>query len=115
MGRDRDYPLTPELLENLERLLLAVNIVRAEWGKPLTVVSGYRPGHYNKQAKGARRSSHTICEACDFRDPDKSFAKWCLTNLDVLTRAGLYMENPDFTPTWVHLQIRPTKNRVFNP
>jgi zinc D-Ala-D-Ala carboxypeptidase len=115
MGRDVAQPLTEIQESNLARLLTALNLVRRAYGKPLTVSSGYRPAAINAAAGGAKRSAHMTCEACDFRDLDKTFAKWCLANLDVLVRAGLYLENPDFTPTWVHLQIRPTKNRVFNP
>lgn len=121
MGRDRDYPLTPELETNLIKLLEAVNKLRIDWGKPLVVNSGYRPGHYNKSAKGATRSAHTTCEAVDFRDDNQgTFAKWCLNNLNLLEKYGLYMESPTATQEppsrfWVHLQIRPTKNRVFLP
>lgn len=115
MGRDRDYPLTPEQERNLEKLLIAVNQVRAAYGKPMRVSSGYRPGHYNKAAGGAKNSSHVTCQAVDFADPDRSLAAWCLDNLEVLIEAGLYLEEPAYTPTWVHLQIRPTKKRVFIP
>ena len=119
-GRDRDYPLTPELEENLNKLLDAVNNIRKEWGKPLIVTSGYRPGHYNKNARGAKKSAHMTCEAVDFGDKDGSFGKWCLANLDLLVKYGLYMESPIHTheppnKRWIHLQIRPTKNRVFIP
>lgn len=79
------------------------------------VSSGYRPGRFNKAAGGASRSSHMTCEAVDFKDADGSLAKWCLANLTVLKDAGLYLENPTKTVGWLHVQIRPTKNRVFNP
>lgn len=121
-GRDRDYPLDSELEQNLTRLLDAVNKIRKEWGKPLIVTSGYRPGHYNKSARGAKRSAHMTCEAVDFRDPDGEFGKWCLANLKLLEEAGLYMESPIYTheppaKRWIHLQIRAPKsgNRVFIP
>jgi hypothetical protein len=121
-GRDRDYPLTPEMEQNLNRLLDAVNNVRKEWGKPLVVTSGYRPGHYNKSARGAKKSAHMTCEAVDFRDRDGSFGLWCLANLELLEKNGLYMESPIHTheppnARWVHLQIRrpASGNRVFIP
>ena len=115
MGRDKVHPLTEIQESNLARLLTALNIVRRSYGKPLVVSSGYRPAAINAAAGGAKRSAHMTCEACDFADPDKKFAEWCQANLDVLIRAGLYLEDPDFTPNWVHLQIRPTKNRIFKP
>lgn len=121
-GRDRDYPLDAELTTNLDKLLIAVNQIRQAWGKPLIVTSGYRPGHYNKSARGAKRSAHMTCEAVDFQDGDGSFAAWCLSNLKLLEEAGLYMESPLYTheppgKRWVHLQTRrpPSGNRVFIP
>ena len=121
-GRERDYPLDSELELNLSRLLDAVNRIRKEWGKPLIVTSGYRPGHYNKSARGAKRSAHMTCEAVDFQDKDGEFGKWCLANLKLLEEAGLYMESPLYTheppaKRWIHLQIRAPKsgNRVFIP
>lgn len=121
-GRDRDYPLTPELEANLDKLLVAVNKVRQAWGKSLIVTSGYRPGHYNKSARGAKKSAHMTCEAIDFADGDGSFGKWCLNNLKLLEECGLYMESPIYTheppaKRWVHLQIRrpASGNRVFIP
>jgi uncharacterized protein YcbK (DUF882 family) len=117
MGRDKDYPLTQEFEENLEKLLIAVNKVREAYGKPMIVSSGYRPGKFNNSAKGAKLSAHLTCEAADFRDADGSFAKWCLQNIRILVDAGLYMEEPAHTRGWVHLQTRPTRSgrRVFLP
>jgi uncharacterized protein YcbK (DUF882 family) len=115
MGRDRDYPLTPDMEKNLEKLLLAVNKLRVIYGKPMRVSSGYRPGHYNKAAGGAKNSTHLTCQAVDFADSDRTLAQWCLNNITVLADSGLYLEDPAHTPGWVHLQTRPTKKRVFTP
>jgi uncharacterized protein YcbK (DUF882 family) len=118
-GRDRDYPLDAELEQNLSQLLDAVNKLRKVYGKPFIITSGYRPGHYNKSARGAKKSAHMSCQAVDIRDTDGEIAKWCLNNLKLLEEAGLYMESPMYTQTpaarWLHLQTRPTKNRVFIP
>jgi uncharacterized protein YcbK (DUF882 family) len=115
MGRDKEYPLTLEMSKNLDKLLAAVNVVRAQYGKPMTVSSGYRPGKYNTAAGGAKNSSHMTCEAVDFKDPKGELTRYILQNLDLLERAGLYMESPSRTQGWVHLQTRKTHNRVFLP
>lgn len=117
MGRDKEYPLTPEFEVNLEKLLVSMNMIRIAYGKPMIVTSGYRPGPYNKSAKGAKLSCHLTCEAADFRDVDGSFAKWCMQNMKHLVAADVYMEEPAHTKGWVHLQVRPTKSgrRVFLP
>lgn len=115
MGRDKEYPLTPELEANLTKLLVALNKFRAAYGKPMIVTSGYRPGHYNKNAGGSKRSSHLTCQACDFADPTGGLAAYCIENIELLAEIGLWLESPARTKGWIHLQIRPTVNRVFEP
>ena len=115
MGRDKDAPLSPEQKANLDRLVVCVNIIRQAYGKSMRISSGYRPSVYNLKAGGAKRSAHLTCEAVDFVDTDGELAKWCIKNIQLLEKAGLYMENSEFTPQWVHLQTRPTKNRIFIP
>lgn len=115
MGRDVLFPLDSTKEANLEKLLRALNIFRAAFGKPMRVSSGYRPGHFNTSAGGAEKSCHPNCEACDFHDADGELKRFALANVELLERAGLYMEDPSRTPTWLHLQTRPTKRRIFLP
>jgi hypothetical protein len=115
MGREKEYPLTPELEKNLTHLLTALNMFRTAYGKPMLVSSGYRPGKYNVAAHGATHSSHLTCEACDFADADGSLDAFCLANIPLLEKCGLWLEAPGMTPGWCHLQIRPVIHRVFIP
>lgn len=115
MGRDKANPLTPEQWRNLADLMGRINIVRAAYGKSLTVSSGYRPPAQNSAAGGAKNSTHMSCQAVDFADPKGEFSKWCLANMDLLKRVGLFLEDPKYTTTWTHLQTRPTKNNPFVP
>ena len=117
MGRDKAEPLTKDMSYNLFDLLPRVNLVRFEYGKPLYVSSGYRPPSKNAAVGGSKNSAHLLCQAVDFKDPDGSFAKWCLDNLDILKKAGLYMEDPRWTIGWVHLMSRKpgSGKRVFIP
>lgn len=116
MGREVEYPLSEELEENLTKLHYALNVFRAMYRKPMVVSSGYRPGDYNKKAGGGGKSAHLSCEACDFKDSDGELDKWCEENLYVLESIGLWLENPEKTEGWCHLQTRAAKSgRVFNP
>ena len=117
MGRDVRNPLTTEMKQNLDILLVAANKLRAYWGKPLTVSSGYRPASINEAVGGAKKSNHMICAAVDFKDADGSLARFLISRLDVLESCGLYLESPDKTPGWVHVQIVAPKSgrRVFLP
>lgn len=113
MGRDKEFSLTPELEQNLNNLLVAVNKLRTLYNQPMLVSSGYRPGHYNKDAGGAANSPHVVCMAVDFHDVDNKLKEWI--TIDILEQCGLYQEDPTSTKTWLHVQIRPTINRVFKP
>lgn len=117
MGRDQEFPLSDELKQNLDKLLIALNKFRAFYGKPMIVSSGYRPGRFNVTAGGAKQSNHEICLACDFKDLDGSLDQWCLDHPEILENCGLYQEHPDSTPKWLHLQLKAPKsgNRVFRP
>ena len=116
MGRDKQYPLTPELEANLTKLIGAVNKFRAAYGKPLTVSSGYRPGAFNSAAGGAKASNHMICLAVDFKDADgaiDAFAVEC-DKKGLLKAWGLWLEHPDSTPGWCHLDIKLRGDRSSN-
>lgn len=120
MGRDTQYAkdYTPEISANIDSLLIALNKFRAIYDKPMTVSSGWRPASLNAKVPGAaKKSNHIIGLACDFKDSDGALDAYCLANQDVLKECGLYLEHPDNTPGWCHLQsISPKSgNRTFKP
>lgn len=84
-----------------------------------TGVAGQRNGGFRPQVTsvGAKGSRHKDGHAVDRYDPKREFARWCLRNLDELSKRGLHMEDPRWTPTWVHLQDVPpgSGRRIFIP
>jgi uncharacterized protein YcbK (DUF882 family) len=118
MGRDTEYPTTEEIEVNAARLLHRVRGVLAEIGlTKVSITSGYRPGKYNKAAGGAAKSAHVTGEAVDLADYEDVIKTYLIKNPIKLDLWNLYMEDPSATPTWCHLQTRPTKsgNRIFKP
>ena len=115
MGREKICPLTKGQLESACELLGAVGYLFGKLNIEPILSSGYRPSHFNKIAGGAARSGHLTCEAIDIKDPDGSIAKLLMSNLELLEHLGLYLEDPEYTKNWVHLQTRPTLRRVFKP
>lgn len=120
MGRDKQYPndYTKEVSDNIDKLLIPLNKFRNAYGKPLQVSSGWRPPSINAATAGAaKRSNHMLGLACDFKDTDGAIDKWCMANLKLLEEFGLWLEHPDATAGWAHLQCIPPKsgNRVFKP
>lgn len=111
---------------NLEELLKRVNKIRAEWGKPMVVTSGYRSEQthlriYSQKGitdrkKIPMKSSHLSGEAVDIYDPDLSLTKWLKENDSKrLVDVGLWCEEGN--KNWVHFQIKPPKSgkRWFLP
>lgn len=132
MGRDAAYAadLTPEIRDNAVELLGRVNLLISfahkdgVWpgidtvtGTP--VAGGWRPPAVNARTQNAGQySNHITARAVDIQDtPDRAFARWCLRNIELLAEIGLWMENPQWTPDWVHLQIVPPRSglRVYRP
>lgn len=106
MGRDTQYPLTPALEANLAVLLDKVNQFRDIYNIPMSVTSGYRPGHFNTDAGGAKGSAHLVCSACDFADGDGALDAYCDAHPEILAQIGLWRESPASTPGWCHLDTR---------
>jgi uncharacterized protein YcbK (DUF882 family) len=120
MGRDKEYPkeYTKEVSDNIDKLLISLNKFRKAYGKPMSVSSGWRPAAINsKIANAAKKSNHMVGLACDFKDADGSLDAFCMANLKLLEECGLYLEHPDATVGWCHLQCISPKsgNRVFRP
>ena len=121
MGRDRKYmdELTMEVVKNAWETVRRVNKLAeiAGW-KDLVVSSGWRPAAVNSTVKGASpKSKHLLGQAIDLADPHGHIGRWCIDNQNALEKVGLWLESPDATPTWCHLQIVAplSGNRVFRP
>lgn len=117
LGDAKLEDLSSELQENVADLLIKLNKFRAEYGSPMYVTSGYRSPEHNAEIGGSKSSSHLTCQACDFKDTDGELKKFIANDPEILARCDLYMEDPESTPSWVHLQSRVIKsgNRVFKP
>lgn len=64
---------------------------------------------------GAKNSTHKTGEGVDLNDRQGKMKEWLYKNAHLLEKFDLYMEIGSMTPTWVHLQTRPTKRRMFYP
>lgn len=133
MGRDRLYPLamSPDIERNAARLLEVVNlfVTRAKAAGVVFVAnsqtgslvsSGWRPPVVNGSTPGASRTSlHMTGRAIDLFDPEGRIDAWTFgtQGLALLEELGLWLEHPDATPRWCHLQDRPpgSGRRVFRP
>lgn len=130
LGPYADHPdATAQVRENAISLLAKVNAVysiAAHDGVSLadnpathSGVSGSGNGGFRPKVcpVGAASSTHKTGHGIDRYDPKRQFSAWCLAHPDVLRDHGLHMEDPRWTPTWVHLQDQPPKsgNLVYIP
>ena len=119
-GRDIQYSsdYTQEISDNLDKLLIPLNQVRAAYGKPMTVNSGWRPPSINTSTPGAaKKSKHMSGLAADIADPNGEVWAWVMQNLCLLKSLGIHMEDKRWTPTWVHFQLGgpASGKRIFIP
>ncbi|HWI13364.1 MAG TPA: hypothetical protein VNT02_03890 [Burkholderiales bacterium] len=131
MGRDVTYrhELTDEISRNALLTVERVNrllAVMAERGvhalcKPGTrsaVASGWRPVAINASVPAAVPDSpHISGAACDLYDPAGALDDWCLAHVDALEALQLWLEHPEYTDGWCHVQIVAPRcgSRVFRP
>lgn len=59
---------------------------------------------------GAPSSAHKTAHAVDVYDPARRFASWCMAHLERVSAYGLHLEDPRWTPGWVHLQDVPPRS-----
>jgi hypothetical protein len=119
-----------EHLENLEELLVKLNHLRAAYGKPLRVTSGYRSMERHlaiyaakgitDQSKIPMQSRHLYGFAADLvpiEDDIKHLHDWVNQNVKLMEEIGLFMEAFEYTAQWCHFQSVPPKSgkRFFKP
>lgn len=130
MGREVEFPPTAEMLAGANSLLQKVESFLYDLGidhDDEDVSSGYRPGYYNTIAGGSDNSCHLKCVAVDLNKKTRNavlskFPEWNTPRTqdrkkleELLETHGLYLENPFHTKSWMHLQTRKTRNRIFIP
>lgn len=83
------------------------------------LISGSGNGGFRPQdcKVGMENSTHKEGRGGDIYDLSRQFASWCLAHPEELEKRGLYMEDPRWTPSWVHLQDVPPRSglRVYRP
>jgi len=118
LGNVKFDDLPKEHQDNLAILLERINKIRALWGKPMKVTSGYRSKEdqlriYKEKgitdiSKIPMGSNHLKAAAIDIYDPKLEVTQWLKDNPQILEDACLWCE--DGNKNWVHAQIYPFRS-----
>ena len=113
-----DNTPTPEIVEKLNVLISALDKIRAKYGKPISVTSGYRCAELNKAVGGAvnpngtPKSQHCKGEAADIVGVNKAETKKIF---DIAKKLGNYdqllFETNKAGSVWVHISYKASGNR----
>jgi uncharacterized protein YcbK (DUF882 family) len=99
------------LASRLKPLCETLEVIRAEFDKPVTILSGYRSPAFNGALKGAaRRSQHMLGRAADIRVKGVS-AKVVRDTIHLMILAGRLplVKGLGEYPTFTHVDIRESK------
>lgn len=123
LGPYKAHPdVTPAVLANASDLITRVNRIHQLAEKDGVVfhmnpatksrISGTGNGGFRPRDTkvGMPLSTHKDGQGLDIYDPQRQFASWCVEHATVLSEHGLHMEDPRWTPTWVHLQSVPPRS-----
>lgn len=106
---------TPEHLASLKALCENVlEPIRAHFGKPVKVSSGYRSRALNAAVGGSNTSQHSLGQAADIEIAgvdNRRLAKWIEANLpfDQVILEGAKRNDPN--AGWVHVSFGPRNRR----
>jgi hypothetical protein len=103
-----------DLVDRVNALLVDLAIESA------SISSGFRPSSVNAKIKNAaKKSLHMIGRALDLVDRDGSIARRIQNDPSILKKHGLWLEDPEFTKGWCHLDTSITRLdrpiRIFKP
>ena len=110
---------TEEVQKNADELARRVTALLEDFFKNW-ISSGFRTSSANQKTPGAsKKSNHMQACALDL----STLGQYLKTDYKInkekslLVKHDLYLEDPDYTPTWTHLQSLPPKSgkRVFIP
>jgi hypothetical protein len=117
---EHNYPTNEEIDKNLKILCDRINALCEAFGKYPFVTSGLRSeaqqnGLIADGKSNSKKSKHLMGAAADLFDPDGKFKQWVSEHLDIAEQIGLWFEQFDKCPNWIHCQILPPNsgNRVY--
>jgi len=112
-----EMELTEDIKTNAAIICEKANQLMSAFGEDRGLRSGWRPATINKSAGGATRSKHMLGQAVDIEDKDGRLDEFCKQNIGLLEQLELWLEAPEYTESWAHIQCVPPRSgrRFFIP
>jgi len=100
-----------EELANCQELAENLQILREHLGRPIRIISGYRPPEYNRRIGGAKRSQHIAAKAADIKVTGMAPAEVHAVVLKLIKTGEMKQGGVGKYSTFVHYDIRGTAAR----
>ena len=100
-----------EELANCQELAENLQILREHLGRPIRVISGYRPPDYNRRIGGAKKSQHIAAKAADIKVSGMAPAEVHAVVLKLIKSGEMKQGGVGKYSTFVHYDIRGTAAR----
>lgn len=104
------YNNAAELIDKTNKLISVLDLKNG-----VILTSGGRTKEHHRQIyqqrgqKAPEGSAHLSGQALDIYDPDGSIKKQLINNprvAEIMKREGIYIENPNMTGSWLHIQTK---------
>lgn len=100
-----------ELLDNCIELAENLQVLRTHIGKPINIISAYRPPAYNKKIGGAKKSQHLLAKAADIKVPGMAPAEVHAEVIKLIKAGKMKQGGVGKYATFVHYDTRGTAAR----
>lgn len=111
-----DNTPSPVVVDNLEKLINnCLDPIRAEWGSPIIVTSGYRCRDLNTKVKGAFNSHHMFGFAADIKAGNQEDNKKLFDLIRKMQKEGRLQFTQlidEYNYTWIHISY--WENNLIN-
>jgi uncharacterized protein YcbK (DUF882 family) len=110
--QSKDGALMPDnVRDNIIRLARALQLIRNEVGRPITITSGYRSPEHNRRVRGAANSQHLLGTAADFQVAQMTPAQVVQVIERMISEGRIPQGGLKAYKTWVHYDIAGTRRR----
>lgn len=108
--------LTSKQRIQVQELARIVSLLEEAYESPFLVTSGVRDIELQKIINPHNmNSAHLTGDAVDVSDVDGKIYSFCISNVDLMIKLGLWFEMRTYCPRWTHMQTRPAQRRFFVP